>query len=119
MNPSINMDDLIWALQDNSGWSNYYLDLETGDIISMSTLELTEDEKDLDSDQYYYIDPMPWEAYNLMAFIETVNNDKIKRQLSIAIDGRGAFRMFKATFARIPRRAKKMVSIRQKNEKIR
>lgn len=108
--PSVNKDDLIWALKDNSSWTNYYLDLETGDIISTSTLEETEiDEEDLDSDRYYYIDPMlPWEAYNFMvSFIQTVKDEEIKRRLSIAIDGREAFRMFKATLQDYPEEEKR------------
>jgi hypothetical protein len=57
MNPlPVDKDSPIWALDDSS-W-NYYLDLEQRDIITMSTLKETEDEKNLNSNQYSIESPI-------------------------------------------------------------
>ena len=105
--PKVDKDQLIWALEDNSGMDEYYLDLETGKIVSNFEgllAELGIDEEDLESERYWYIDPISSrEAYNFMVeFIETVKDQELKKRLSIAIDGRGAFRMFKATVSEYP-----------------
>jgi len=118
--PKIEKDQLIWALSDNSGWEEYYLDLETGEIILSSMDEVLAEheveEEDLESDRYWYIDPIPsWEAYNFMVeFIETVENEELKRRLSIAINGRGAFRMFKATLYEYPEEQKRWFAFHDK-----
>jgi hypothetical protein len=105
--PEIDKDELCWALNDSSGMTEYYLDLETGDIISTfgdGLIELGINEEDLESDRYVYIRPiLSWEAYDFMVeFIEIVEDDELKRRLYIAIKGRGAFRMFKATLMDYP-----------------
>lgn len=105
--PEIDKDELCWALNDSSGMTEYYLDLETGDIISDfgdGLIELGIDEEDLESDRYVYIRPLlSREAYNFMVeFIETVEDEELKRRLYIAINGRGAFHMFKATLMDYP-----------------
>ncbi|MBU7030474.1 MAG: hypothetical protein HXS48_26315 [Theionarchaea archaeon] len=87
--------------------ATYYLDMETGEIVSTfgdGLIELELEEEDLESERFWYVDPIrPWEAYNLMVeFIETVEDQELKRRLSIAINGRGAFRMFKATLLEYP-----------------
>ncbi len=88
----INKNALIWALNDRSGFY-FYLDLETGEILSNIDYEI--DEEEVDEERYVYIDPISsHEAYNFMVeFIETVEDHKLKRRLYTAIDGRGAFRM--------------------------
>ena len=101
--PEVDKDHLIWALNDYSGMSDYYLDLETGNIVSTFFGEIPAEweieEKDLESGRYWHIDSIPsWESYNFMTeFIETVKDAELKRRLYIAVDGRGAFRMFRAT----------------------
>lgn len=110
--PKVNKDQLIWALEDNSGLDEYYLDVETGKIVSNFEDVLAElgiDEEDLDSERYWYIDPISSrEAYRFMEeFIETVADQELKRRLSIAVSGRGAFRMFKATLSEYPEEQKR------------
>ncbi|KYK31676.1 MAG: hypothetical protein HXS48_21900 [Theionarchaea archaeon] len=99
--PKINKSALIWALNDRSGFYSY-LDLETGEILS--TIDYEIDEEEVDEERYVYIDPISsHEAYNFMVeFIETVEDQELKRRLYTAIDGRGAFRMFEATLMEYP-----------------
>lgn len=115
--PDIDRDQLIWALSDISGMAEYYLDLETGDIVdtftdAMDVLDICEE--DLESDRFWYINPMSSdEAYTFMVeFIETVTDDDLKRQLSIAINGRGAFRMFKDTLLEYPEERERWFAFR-------
>ncbi|MBU7030479.1 MAG: hypothetical protein HXS48_26340 [Theionarchaea archaeon] len=105
--PKVNKDQLIWALEDINGLDEYYLDLETGEIVSNFEdllAELGIEEEDLESERYWYITPISsQEGYNFMVeFIETVEDEELKRRLTIAINGRGAFRMFKATLSEYP-----------------
>ena len=99
--PEVDRNDLIWALNDRSGFYSY-LDLETGGILS--TIDYEIDEEEVDDERYAYIDPISsHEAYSLMEeFIETVEDHKLKRRLNTAISGRGAFRMFKITLQDYP-----------------
>ena len=115
--PDIDKDQLIWALSDTSGMAEYYLDLETGDIVdtftdALDVLDICKE--DLESDRFWYINPMTSdEAYNFMVeFIETVTDDDLKRQLSIAVNGRGAFRMFKDTLLEYPEERERWFAFR-------
>jgi hypothetical protein len=105
--PDIDKDQLIWALSDNTGMTEYYLDLETGEVFDTITdaMEvLGINEEDLESERYLYINPLSsHEAHGFMVeFIETISEEELKRRLSIAVQGRGAFRMFRATLLEYP-----------------
>jgi hypothetical protein len=120
--PDVDRDQLIWALSDNTGMTEYYLDLETGEVFdtitdAMEVLGINED--DLESERYWYINPLSsHEAHGFMVeFIETVSEEVLKRRLSIAVQGRGAFRMFKATLLEYPEERERWFRFHQEKMK--
>jgi hypothetical protein len=99
----IDLDELCSAMENSSYENEYYLDLETGDILFLS--ECMDDEEtenlreriDEESDRY---EPIPkaesHEGYDDMrAFIATVEDEHLAELLEVAINGKGAFRRFK------------------------
>jgi hypothetical protein len=115
----VDVEDIAMIMdnQDRFG-TQYYLDTETGEVAAipeelMGTFEEGESceglpawELDLlptakeifeGSKRYEEIPTRPsYEGHNLMvAFAEGVTDRKIQRELSIALDGKGAFRRFK------------------------
>ena len=116
---------MIMENQDRMG-SQYYLDTETGETIAipdelMDALEEGESCEGLPgwelellphakailegTDRYQDV-PTRFgsEGYRLMAsFAEGVTNPKIKRELAIALDGKGAFRRFKNVLRNYPK----------------
>lgn len=133
----VDLEELITAFDTNLREANYYLDLETGDVILVSdearslaeeiVESIPEDEEvtrealeaalgDHD-EQDWMLEEAIWaalveqgfgtryvevptvesrEGYRDMEdFIETVSDPQIRRELGIAIAGRGAFRRFK------------------------
>jgi len=106
----INLDDLCLAMENSSYECDYYLDLETGEIIFISdymddaNLEELKDRIDENPDRY---EPIPkaesYEDYDDMVdFIATVEDEHLVELLEVAIDGKGAFRRFKDVLARYP-----------------
>jgi hypothetical protein len=99
----IDLDELCSAMSDSSYEHEYYLDLETGEIIFLS--EYTDDEEigelkdkiDEESDRYEQIPKLePHEGYEEMQdFITTVKDERLILLLKVAINGKGAFRRFK------------------------
>jgi len=108
---------------------DYYLDKETGEVIitSEETFGYAEEEdedkiredlpdwqkedielaKDIlfnNPDRYICIpERPPYEGYNLMVeFAEKVEDELLREKLSIALDGKGAFRRFKNVIADYP-----------------
>lgn len=115
----VDVEDIAMIIenQDRSG-TQYYLNTETGEVAAipdelMSALEEGESCEGLPawelqllpqakeifggSERYEEIPTRPsYEGYNLMVeFSEEVKSHKIRRELSIALDGKGAFRRFK------------------------
>lgn len=106
----INLDELCSALKDSSYEHDYYLDLETGEILLISdyvdeeeTQKLT-DKIDENPECYEQIPKAePRDGYEDMEdFIATVEDGHISELLQVAIDGKGAFRRFKDVLARYP-----------------
>ena len=106
----INLEDLCLAMENNSYDLDYYLDLETGEIIFISdymddaNLEELKNRIDENPDRY---EPIPkaesYEDYDDMVdFISTVEDEHLVELLEVAIDGKGAFRRFKDVLARYP-----------------
>lgn len=109
---------------------DYYLDKETGEVIitSEETFGYAEEEEDEDNiredlpdwqkedvklaqdilfknpDRYICIlESPPYKGYNLMVeFAEKVEDELLREKLSIALDGKGAFRRFKNVIADYP-----------------
>jgi len=99
----IDLDELCSAMDNSSYENEYYLDLETGEILFLS--EYMDDEEmenlreriDEEPDRY---EPIPkaesHEGYEDMRdFIASVENEHLAELLEVAINGKGAFRRFK------------------------
>ncbi len=98
----INMDELIQAMTDNMEGSEYFLDLDTGEVIWRNTWDSFQDEEDLEAEELdkrnlKLIEPTPsYEAYeDMVDFARTVEDEALSEKLRIALDGKGAFRRFK------------------------
>ena len=101
----IDIEDLIMALQNHGGESEFYLDLTTGEVKFYydGMLDGEQVDEDFDIDDYLE-DPhfvrisgvASHESYEVMEkFIETLAEGKAQRELLRAISGRKPFRSFK------------------------
>ncbi len=103
----VELDDVGDALRQYAGSANY-LDLETGTVWLQSMTDVGVDD-DLDVD---FEDETRWlflegegshDAYrDLERFIGTVEDDDLASRLTRAIEGRGAFKRFRAVLERDP-----------------
>ncbi|MDI9606655.1 MAG: UPF0158 family protein [Atribacterota bacterium] len=120
----IDLEELCLAMENNSYDLDYYLDLETGEVIFISdymddaNLEELKDRIDENPDRY---EPIPKaessEDYDDMVdFISTVEDEHLVELLEVAIDGKGAFRRFKDVLARYPEEKERWY--RFKNERM-
>ncbi len=109
----VNWDDLEMALTSNYGEWTRYLDLETGEVrmVPMNRLDddddgLSEDEIDagLRTRRLIHVEPLDSRVeYRWMAeFTGTVRDARLRDQLEVALDGRGAFRRFKNVLLDLP-----------------
>jgi hypothetical protein len=108
---SVDLDDLCTAFDNASFELQYFLDTETGEIILVSE-GLDEDEMEqqlaeidaADVGRYLEVPRADsHDAYTDMEdFIATVGDDRLQELLSVAIQGRGAFRRFKDVLAGHP-----------------
>ena len=99
----IDLDELYSAMENSSYAVEYYLDLETGEILFIS--EGMDDEEtgklrnqiEEELDRYELIPKAEsYEGYrDMQAFIATVEDDHLSELLEVAINGKGAFRRFK------------------------
>jgi len=99
----VDLDELCSAMEDSSYEHEYYLDLETGQILFTS--EYSDDEETMkmkdrieeDSGRYQQIPgARPHEGCEDMEdFIATVKDEHLAELLEVALNGRGAFRRFK------------------------
>lgn len=106
----IDLDELCSAREDSSYEHEYYLDLETGEILFLS--EYMDDEEtgklkdriEEESDRYERIPRAEsHEGYEDMEdFIATVKDEHLAELLEVAINSRGAFRRFKDVLLRYP-----------------
>jgi hypothetical protein len=104
----INLDELCSAMDDSSYEHDYYLNLETGEILLISDYMDDEESDNLsdrideDTERYEQIPKAEsYEGYRDMEdFIATVKDDHLAELLEVAINGKGAFRRFKDVLAR-------------------
>jgi len=107
---NINLDELCEAMEDSSYEYEHYLDLETGEVLFISDYMDDEETGKLkdrieeDSDRY---EPVPkaesYEGYqDMVDFIATVDNERLAELLEVAINGKGAFRLFKDMLLNYP-----------------
>ena len=108
----IDMNMLEAAMEDSELANRYFLNLVTGEVVFFSDyLGLSEeDEQRLEeidgSNEYVAVERIPsHEAYQWMVdFVEEVvapADEDAAEKLSIALDGKGAFRRFKDTLHRV------------------
>jgi hypothetical protein len=106
----IGLDELCDAMENSSYEVEYYLDLETGEILFVSEGMDDEETGKLkiqigeELDRY---EPIPkaesYEGYrDMQAFIATVEDDHLSELLEVAINGKGAFRRFKDVLLNYP-----------------
>ena len=102
----VDIEELIRAMTDNNSLldSEYYLDLETGEILwlndDMEPEEYEELDEMIENDEegrYLYIEKTEsYIAYDDMVdFAGTIEDDRLRELLSVALNGKGAFRRFK------------------------
>ena len=106
----IGLDELCSAMEDSSYEHEYYLDLETGEILFLSEYgddKETEKLRDRIDDKPECYERIPkvesYEGYRDMEdFIATVEEQHLVELLEVAVNGKGAFRRFKDVLARYP-----------------
>ena len=106
----IDLDELCSAMADSSHEHEYYLDLETGEILFISDYMDDEetgklkDQVEEDSDRYERIpEAESHEGYeDMVEFIATVKDERLVELLEVAINGKGAFRRFKDVLLNYP-----------------
>ncbi len=106
----INLDELCLAMEDSSYEHEYYLDLETGEILFISDYMDDEetgklkDQVEEESDRYERIpEAESHEGYqDMVEFIATVKDEHLAELLEVAINGKGAFRRFKDVLLNYP-----------------
>jgi hypothetical protein len=119
----IDWDDLEIALTVRMDEQSSYLDLRTGKVelaaneIIGSDAGLSEEEVETGFAEGYLIPIEPLSSqveYRWMAeFTETVADRRLREMLELAIDGRGAFRGFKAVLSDYPDERERWFAIRQ------
>jgi hypothetical protein len=108
----IDLDMLETAMEDSDLANRYFLNLVTGEVVFFSDyLGLSDEDEQLleeidGSNDYVAIERIPsHEAYQWMVdFVDEMvapNDEAAAEKLSIALDGKGAFRRFKETFYRV------------------
>lgn len=106
----IDLDELCSVMEDSSHEDEYYLDLETGEILLISDymddeeIGKLKDQIDEDSDRYERIpEAESHDGYeDMVDFIATVKDERLAELLEVAINGKGAFRRFKDVLLNYP-----------------
>lgn len=106
----INLDELCEAREDSSYENEYFLDLETGEILFISDYMDDKESGELknrideDSERYERIPRAEsHEGYqDMVDFIATVDNEHLAELLEVATNGKGAFRRFKDVLLNYP-----------------
>ncbi len=97
----VKLSDILEAFELNDRYSKYFLDQETGEVVQVNDMMMTQDEKDeiydrLDEHGFYRL-PTSFDIrdYDIMdAFVDTLSGTR-REKLLTAISGRGAFGNFK------------------------
>ena len=107
----VDWEELIIAFEASGFDQSNYLDLETGEVVSlmreiMDSDEIDEIEQRVNSEpeRYKFIPSIDSsEAYDdMVKFIDTVEDKHLAELLSVAINGKGAFRRFKDVLLSYP-----------------
>ncbi len=101
-----NLEEICDAFEDSSVDRRYYLDLKSGEVFSV-TKDKEESEEQID--EWFagccraIPKISPSEGYvNMEKFLESVDDEALKKKLRIAIDSRGAFKRFKNVLLKYP-----------------
>lgn len=100
---NIDIEELCAAMEDGSYEHEYYLDLDSGEVLLLSEYVGDEETGELEeqieenSDRYERIPRAEsHEGYrDMVDFIVTLENEHLAELLGVAIDGKGAFGRFK------------------------
>jgi len=111
----VDLGELCEAIEDGSFDNEYFLDLETGEIILISEHmddEETEKLKDRIEKKFDRYEQIPkvesHEGYrDMVDFIATLYNEHLAELLEVAINGKGAFRRFKDVLLNYPEEMEK------------
>ncbi|NQT47724.1 MAG: hypothetical protein HQ578_01970 [Chloroflexi bacterium] len=107
----LNMDieELCAAMEDSSYEHEYYLDLDSGEVVFLPEYMGDGETEDLDQieekfDRYERIPSTEsHEGYrDMVDFIATLENEHLAELLGVAINGKGAFRRFKVVLLDYP-----------------
>ncbi len=106
----INLGELCDAMGNSSFENEYFLDLETGEILFISEYaddEETEKLKDRIEEEFERYERIPkaesHEGYeDMVEFIATVKDERLVELLETAINGKGAFRRFRDVLLNYP-----------------
>jgi hypothetical protein len=133
----VDFEELAAAMEDHTGETQWYLDLETGEVyfISSEVAELAyQEEPDLSGlddweqepaqaflaaqegdPRYKRVPQMPsYEVYNVMVeFAQSVRDRHLAGMLELALDGKGAFGRFKHALDGYPREAERWYAMKQ------
>jgi hypothetical protein len=110
----IDLDELCEAMENSSYENEYYLDLETGEILFLSEYmddEETEKLREKIDDAPERFEPIP-KVESLVGyedirdFIASITNEHLGELLEVAIKGKGAFRRFKDVLLSYPEERK-------------
>ena len=116
----IGMDELCDAMENSSYEVEYYLDLETGEILfvseGMDDVETGKLKNQIEEELNRY-EPIPkadpYGGYRgMQAFIATVEDDHLAELLEVAINGKGAFHRFKDVLLHYPKEREKWFEFR-------
>ena len=107
---NISLDGLCEAMEDSSYEHEYFLDLETGEILFISDYLYDEESRELkdhideDFERHERIPKAEsHEGYqDMVDFIATVHDERLAELLEVAINGKGAFRRFKDVLLNYP-----------------
>lgn len=100
----IDLGELILGFNTRSDEAQYYLNTMTGDVFPVIDEAITGIPNPEVTGDCISVPSIPsYQGYSDMeAFIETVENQRLRGQLEVAIQGRGAFRRFKDVLLNFP-----------------
>jgi Uncharacterised protein family (UPF0158) len=133
----VDFKELVMAMEDHTGETQYYLDLETGEVhcltpdilafayrvdVDLSTLAEWEQEParvmlavEIGDPRYEQVPQVcSHDVYNVMVeFAQSVSDRRLAGMLELALDGKGAFGRFKHALDNYPREAERWYAVKQ------
>ncbi len=106
----VDLDELAFAFDDGSPEHEYFLDLETGEVLLVSDnlgyIEAQQERERIEEEFDRFL-PIPQSGSSagyedMDAFVETVEDERLLELLDVALDGKGAFRRFRDVLDRYP-----------------